>query len=165
MAIVTRAYEYADIYVSLLAYLGELATRISTKYDLPKIEVMNLDSVVDVAKLPENDIIFISDWTISVNGDTYGDYHELLIGFSVVNDLNFTRLETMYLNELMFDISRRKPFRTTIDVQKQDGKSVVGTLFFSDDYETMPITRNDSRSFKTVSVTLFSPQRLTEKGG
>ncbi|QHJ78646.1 MAG: hypothetical protein [Caudoviricetes sp.] len=165
MAIVTRDYNYADVYVSLLKYLKELALRISAKYDLPPISVMNLDSVVDVAKLPANDIIFISDWTLSVDGHSYGDYHELLIGFSVVNDLNFTRLETMYLNELMFDISKRKPFRTTIDIFKEDGTSVVGTLLFSDDYETMPITRNDSRSFKTVSVTLLSPQRLTEKGG
>lgn len=165
MAIVTRSYEYADVYVSLLKYLGDLASRISAKNKLPSLSVMNLDSVVDVAKLPPNDIIFIADWTISVEGNSYGDHHELLIGFSVVNDTNFTRLETMYLNELMFDISKRKPTRSTIDIFKQDGTSVVGTLLFSDDYETMPITRNDSRSFKTVSVTLLSPQRLTEKGG
>lgn len=164
MAIVQRAYNYADVYVSLLKYLQDLNRRISAKYGVKALTVMNLDSVVDAAKLPQNDILFISDWTLRASSDGYGDYHELLIGFSVTNDINFTRLETMYMNELMSDVARRKPNRTTIDIFKEDNSAVQGILFFSDDYETMPITRNDSRSFKTVSVVLMSPQRLNEKG-
>lgn len=166
MAIVQRSYEYADVYVSLLKYLGEVAMRVKAKYNLPNpISVINLDSVVDFAQLPANDFIFISDWTLSADGHVYGDYHEMLLGFSVINDLNFTRLETMYMNELLLDIAKRKPCRTAIDIFKENGNGVVGTLIFSDDYETMSITRNDARSFKSVSVTMLSPQRLTEKGG
>ena len=165
MAIVTRSYEYRDIYVSLLKYLGDVALRVAAKYDVPPLPVMNLDSVTDFAKLPAGDIIFVSDWTLSADGHTYGDYHEMLLGFSVVNDVNFTRLETMYMNELMLDVTRRKPCRTAIDIYKENGNGVVGTLVYSDDFETMSITRNDARSFKAVSVTMLSPQRLNEKGG
>lgn len=166
MAIVTRAYEYADVYVSLLKYLGDLGKRISAKYNLPELAVINLDSVTDFAKLPAGDFIFISDWTLMADSNVYGDYHEMLLGFSVVNDVNFTRLETIYLNELMLDIAKRKPCRTSIDIFQQDSLNIVkGVLVYSDDYETMTITRNDSRSFKAVSVTMLSPQRLNEKGG
>ena len=60
MAIVQRSYEYADVYVSLLKYLGEVAMRVKAKYNLPNpISVINLDSVVDFAQLPANDFIFI----------------------------------------------------------------------------------------------------------
>lgn len=165
MAIVERAYEYADVYVSLLKYLKELGQRISSKYNVPPLTVINLDSVTDFAKLPAGDLIFISDWTLIKDGHVYGDYHEMLLGFSVVNDVNFTRLETMYMNELMLDVARRKPCRIAIDIYKENGNGVVGTLIYSDDAETTSITRNDARSFKSVSVTLLSPQRLTEKGG
>lgn len=165
MAIVTRSYEYRDVYVSLLKYLGEVAKRIEAKYDLPPLTVVNLDSVVDFAKLPKGDLIFVSDWTLAADGQVYGDYHEMLLGFSVVNDVNFTRLETMYMNELMLDVSRRKPCRTAIDIYKENGNGVVGVLVYADDYETMSITRNDARAFKAVSVTMLSPQRLNEKGG
>ena len=165
MAIVERSYQYADIYVSLLKYINDLATRIAAKYDVPPLSAINLDSVTDFAKLPANDFIFIADWTIQRDGHVYGDYHELIIGFSVVNDVNFTKLETMYLNELMLDITKRKPCRTAIDIFKENNTGVVGTLIYSDDCETMSMTRNDSRCFKGVSVTLLSPQRLTEKGG
>lgn len=165
MAIVTRSYEYRDVYVSLLKYLGDVAKRVAAKYNLPEPTVVNLDSVVDFAKLPKGDLIFVSDWTLAADGQVYGDYHEMLLGFSVVNDVNFTRLETMYMNELMLDVSRRKPCRTAIDIYKEDGNGVVGVLVYSDDYETMSITRNDARAFKAVSVTMLSPQRLNEKGG
>lgn len=165
MAIVTRSYEYRDVYVSLLKYLGDVARRVEAKYGVPPLTVMNLDSVVDFAKLPKGDIIFVSDWTLAADGQVYGDYHEMLLGFSVVNDVNFTRLETMYMNELMLDVTRRKPCRVAIDIFKENGNGVVGVLVYSDDFETMSITRNDARAFKAVSVTMLSPQRLNEKGG
>lgn len=48
MAIVTRSYEYRDIYVSLLKYLGDVALRVAAKYDVPPLSVMNLDSVSQI---------------------------------------------------------------------------------------------------------------------
>ena len=166
MAIVKQAYEYGDVYVSILKYLSEVAARISAKYNLPKLSVINLDGYADLAKLPQGDFIFISDWTLAVDGNSYGDTHNLLIGFGVVNDPNLMKLETKYLNELMFDISRRKPCRKTVDIMKEDGTTQVGVLVFSDDYETMSPRVTSSRTLKSVMVTMLSPQRLlAETGG
>lgn len=176
MAIVKQAYEYKDVYVSLLKYLGEVAARISAKYNLPALSVINLDGYADLAKLPEGDFIFVSDWTLAVDGNSYGDTHNLLIGFGVVNDPNLMKLETKYLNELMSDVARRKPCRKTVDIMKeavttQDGTTQVGTtqvgvLVFSDDYETMSPRVTSSRTLKSVMVTMLSPQRLlAETGG
>ena len=59
MAIVQQAYEYKDVYVSLLAYLGTVAARIAAKYSIPAPTVINLDGYPDLAKLPEGDLIFV----------------------------------------------------------------------------------------------------------
>ena len=166
MAIVKQAYEYKDVYVSLIAYLNNLAQRIATKYSIDKPTVTNLDAVSDRAQLPEGDIIFITDWTLSVDGNQYGDVHNLMIGFSVINDPMLMRMETMYMNELMLDISQRKPCRKSVDIMKENGTSQVGVLVFSDDYETMSPRVSNSRTFKSVMVTMLSPQRLlAETGG
>ena len=166
MAIVKQAYEYGDVYVSLLKYLSEVAARISAKYNLPKLSVINLDGYADLAKLPQGDFIFISDWTLAVDGNSYGDTHNLLIGFGVVNDPNLMKLETKYLNELLSDVVRRKPCRKTVDIMKEDGTTQVGVLVFSDDYETMSPRVTSSRTLKSVMVTMLSPQRLlAETGG
>lgn len=166
MAIVKQAYEYGDVYVSLLKYLREVAARISAKYNLPELSVINLDGYADLAKLPQGDFIFISDWTLAVDGNSYGDTHNLLIGFGVVNDPNLMKLETKYLNELMSDVARRKPCRKTVDIMKEDGTTQVGVLVFSDDYETMSPRVTNSRTLKSVMVTMLSPQRLlAETGG
>lgn len=166
MAIVKQAYEYGDVYVSILKYLSEVAARISAKYNLPKLSVINLDGYADLAKLPQGDFIFISDWTLAVDGNSYGDTHNLLIGFGVVNDPNLMKLETKYLNELMSDVARRKPCRKTVDIMKEDGTTQVGVLVFSDDYETMSPRVTSSRTLKSVMVTMLSPQRLlAETGG
>lgn len=163
MAKVTHAYEYKDVYVSLLKYLGEVAQRIAAKYSIPAPTVCNLDSYPDMAKLPEGDIIFVADWTLEVDGNSYGDTHNLLIGFGVVNDPNLMKMETQFINELMLDLAKRKPCRTVIDIVKEDGTSAVGTLVFSDDYETMSPKVLNSKIFKSVMVTLLSPQRLIDK--
>lgn len=166
MAIVKQAYEYGDVYVSLLKYLSEVAARISAKHNLPKLSVINLDGYADLAKLPQGDFIFISDWTLAVDGNSYGDTHNLLIGFGVVNDPNLMKLETKYLNELLSDVARRKPCRKTVDIMKEDGTTQVGVLVFSDDYETMSPRVTSSRTLKSVMVTMLSPQRLlAETGG
>lgn len=166
MAIVKQAYEYRDVYVSLLKYLGEVSRRIAAKYNLPAPTVINLDGYPDLAKLPEGDCIFLSDWTLTVDGHQYGDTHNLLIGFTVINDPNLMKLETMYLNELMLDIARRKPCRKHVDIMKEDGTEQVGVLVFSDDYETMSPRISNSRTLKSVMVTMLSPQRLlAETGG
>lgn len=166
MAIVKQAYEYGDVYVSILKYLSEVAARISAKHNLPKLSVINLDGYADLAKLPQGDFIFISDWTLAVDGNSYGDTHNLLIGFGVVNDPNLMKLETKYLNELLSDVARRKPCRKTVDIMKEDGTTQVGVLVFSDDYETMSPRVTSSRTLKSVMVTMLSPQRLlAETGG
>lgn len=166
MAIVKQAYEYGDVYVSLLKYLSEVAARISAKHNLPKLSVINLDGYADLAKLPQGDFIFISDWTLAVDGNSFGDTHNLLIGFGVVNDPNLMKLETKYLNELLSDVARRKPCRKTVDIMKEDGTTQVGVLVFSDDYETMSPRVTSSRTLKSVMVTMLSPQRLlAETGG
>lgn len=166
MTIVKQAYEYGDVYVSLLKYLSEVAARISAKHNLPKLSVINLDGYADLAKLPQGDFIFISDWTLAVDGNSYGDTHNLLIGFGVVNDPNLMKLETKYLNELLSDVARRKPCRKTVDIMKEDGTTQVGVLVFSDDYETMSPRVTSSRTLKSVMVTMLSPQRLlAETGG
>ena len=160
MAIVKQAYEYKDVYVSLLAYLGNVAARIAAKYSIPAPTVINLDGYPDIAKLPAGDLIFVSDWTLTADGNSYGDYHQMLLGFSVVNDPNLMKMETMYMNELMLDIARRKPCPTHIDIMKENGTEQVGVLVFSEDYETMSPKVTNSRVFKSVMVTMLSPQRL-----
>ena len=164
MAEVVRSYEYKDVYVSLLRYLGEIAQRISTKYNIPAPTVVNLDGYPDLAKLPEGDIIFVSDWTIDVSGHQYGDTHNLMIGFGVKNDPNLMRLETQYLNELMLDVARRKPCRTAIRIFSEDSVTKQkGVFVFSDDYETLSPKIQNSMVFKACLVTLLSPQRLQAK--
>lgn len=164
MALVERSYEYKDIYVSLIAYLGELAQRISAKYGIPAPSVVNLDGYPDLAKLPKGDILFISDWTIDVSGQAYGDTHNLMIGFGVINDPLLMRMETQYLNELMLDISRRKPCRTAIRVMAENGSNQQkAVLVYSDDYQTLSPKIQNSMVFKACLVTLLSPQRLQAK--
>ena len=160
MAIVKQAYEYKDIYVSLLAYLGNVAARIGAKYSIPAPTVINLDGYPDLAKLPEGDLIFVSDWTLTSDGNVYGDYHQMLLGFSVVNDPNLMKMETKYMNELMLDIARKKPCPSRIDIMKENGTEQVGVLVFSEDYETMSPKVTNSRVFKSVLVNMLSPQRL-----
>lgn len=135
MAIVKQAYEYRDVYVSLLKYLGEVSQRIAAKYNLPAPTVINLDGYPDLAKLPKGDCIFLSDWTLTVDGCNMET--PIICGFTVINDPNLMKMETMYLNELMLDIARRKPCRKHVDIMKEDGTEQVGVLVFSDDYETM----------------------------
>ena len=49
---------------------------------------------------------------------------------------------------------------------KEDGTEQVGVLVFSDDYETMSPRISNSRTLKSVMVTMLSPQRLlAETGG
>lgn len=164
MAIVVRSYEYKDVYVSLLGYLNDLAAKISTKYGIPAPTVINLDGYPDLAKLPKGDVLFISDWTIEVTGHEYGDTHNLMIGFGVINDPTLMKMETQYLNELMLEIARRKPCRTAIRVMAESGSNQQkGVLVFSDDYQTLSPKIQNSMVFKACLVTLLSPQRLQAK--
>lgn len=161
MAIVKRAYEYKDVYVTLLGYLGDLAKRISEKHGIPAPTVINLDGYPDLAKLPEGDVIFISDWTVKVTGDAYGDIHNLMIGFGVVNDPNLMKMETKYFNELMLDVAQRKPCRTAIRIMDEaTGTVQKGVLVYADDYETLSPRIQNARVFKSTLLTLLSPQRL-----
>ena len=70
MAIVKQAYEYKDVYVSLLAYLGNVAARIAAKYSIPAPTVINLDGYPDIGKLPKGDLIFVGDWTLTAGRGT-----------------------------------------------------------------------------------------------
>lgn len=157
-----QGYEYRDIYVSLLRYLGLLSKRIAAKYNVPELTVVNLESYPDLAKLPEGDLIFISDWTLEVDGTSYGDIHDLLIGFSVVDDPMFMRMETIYMNELMRDVGQRKPCPYNIDIMDEQTNTVKGLLIFNPTFETSTVRVINSRSFKSAMVQLMSPQRLKE---
>lgn len=155
-----QGYTYADVYVSLLAYLNELSENIAQKHNVKKLTVINLEGFTDLAKLPEGDLIFISDWTMEVDGSRYGDIHDLMIGFSVVNDPNLMRLETMYMNELMLELSRRRPCRTNIPIMDNSTNTQKGLFVFNDSYETTNTRVEKSRTFKAAIIQLLSPQRL-----
>lgn len=161
-----KGYQYRDIYVSLLAYLNQLSTRIAAKYDVKPLTVVNLEAFPDFAKLPEGDLIFISDWTMEVDGNAYGDIHDLMIGFSVINDPNLMRMETIYMNELMLDVAHHGGCRTHIDIMDEQTNVQKGVLVYNTSYEVSQPRIVNSRIFKAAIVQLLSPQRLqSDKGG
>ena len=160
------SYGYGEVYASILGYLSTMADRIQVKYpELPKLSVANLDFVPDFSKLPEGDILFMTDWTMETRADSYGDIHDILFGFAVVNDINGSKLEEKYMNFLMGDVSNRNSKQhTKIPIYSQDGSQTIGFLVFSPEYYTNSPTINDSRVFRAVKVTLLSPQRLESTG-
>lgn len=159
--LVEQAYSYKDIYVSLLAYLGSVTNLIKAKHNLD-LDYINLDSFPDDAKLPDGDFMFFADWTIDVSSNRYGDRHEMMIGFCTSNDPNLMRLEAVYMNELMGQVARRKPKRVLIPIMREETNEQLGILHFADDYQTVGTRVSDARIFKSVAVTLLTPQRLME---
>ena len=158
----SRHYEYGELFNSLLRYLGDVATRIHADYpDMPKLNVVYLDSIADFATLPAGDFIFMSGWTLTADGNQYGAIHEMLLGFGVVNDINGHKLETMYMNQLMKEIAFiTTNNRTRIGIYSKDGLEQIGVLVFSTDYFTNEPRVDDSRTFRSVKVTMLSPQIL-----
>lgn len=157
-----RGYQYKEVFASLLKYLGDVADRIHAKRpDIPRPTVVYLDSYADFAKLPEGDLIFLSDWTMDVDGHEYGDKHNMLLGFAVVNDINGGKLEELYMNQLMLEIANRDSKKhTRIGIYSETGNEVIGTLVYSPYYFTNSPRVDDSRTFRSVTVTMLSPQRL-----
>lgn len=161
----TRHYTYGEVFNSLLRYLGDVATRIhALDPTLPKLSVVYLDSITDFAKLPVGDFIFLSAWTLERDGTKYGDDHNMLLGFGVTNDVNGTKLEGLYMNQLMSEIANRDSKQhTRIGIYSEiptGGVEQIGVLVFSEDFYTNEPRVDDSRTFRSVSVTMFSPQRL-----
>lgn len=158
----SRNYEYGELFNSLLRYLGDVAKRIKAKHpDLPMLNVVYLDSVTDFAKLPKGDFIFLSSWTIDCDGNRYGDKHDMLLGFCAVNDVNGSKLEAVYMNQLMKEVTYRTNSNCTqIGILSGDGSEQIGVLVYSSNYFTNAPRVDDSRTFRSVSVTMLSPQRL-----
>lgn len=158
----TRSYEYGEVFNSLLRYLGDVAQRIHLKNpELPLLSVVYLDSIPDFATLPKGDFIFLTSWTIEASGERYGDIHEMMLGFGVVNDINGTKLETIYMNQLMLEVANRDSKKhTKIAIYSKDPVEVIGLLVYSPDYFTNDPRVDDSRTFRSVKVTMLSPQRL-----
>lgn len=161
-----QSYGYGEVYASILGYLNTMADRIKLKYpELPRLTVCNLDSIPDFTKLPKGDILFLTDWTMEAYQDSYGDVHEMLLGFAAVNDINGSKLEEKYMNFLMGDIANRNAKgHTKIPIYSTDGSQTIGILVFSPTYSTNSPTINDSRVFRSVSVRMLSPQRLEATG-
>lgn len=158
----TRNYQYGEVFNSLLRYLGNVANRIhAIEPDLPKLKVVYLDSIADFAKLPDGDFIFLSGWTLNADGDGYGDIHDMLLGFAAVNDVNGYKLESIYMNQLMKEIAYiTSTDRTKIPIYSANGSEHIGILVFSTDFFTTEPRVDDSRTFRSVKVTMLSPQRL-----
>ncbi len=158
----SRHYEYGEVFNSLLKYLNGVAQRIHNKHpELPKLTVVYLDSIADFAKLPQGDFIFLSSWTMQADGNRYGDIHNMLLGFGVVNDINGSKLENIYMNQLMKEIAYRDSSKhTKVGIYSNDGLEQIGVLVFTEDYFTNDPRVDDSRTFRSVSVTMLSPQRL-----
>lgn len=158
----TRAYEYGELFNSLLRYIGDVAQRIHNKQpDMPKLSVVYLDSIADFTKLPKGDFIFLSGWTMEAFSDGYGDVHDMLLGFGVVNDVNGSKMESIYMNQLMKEIAfRNSQKHTKIGIYSEDGSEQIGILVFSPNYFTNEPRVDDSRTFRSVKVTMLSPQRL-----
>lgn len=161
-----QSYAYGEVYASLLRYLNTMADRIHHKHpEYPRLTVCYLDTIADFSKLPKGDLLFMTSWTMETSADSYGDIHEIIFGFSVVNDVNGYKLEEVYMNFLMGDVSNRNSKgHTKIPIYSRDGSQTIGILVFSPVYYTNEPTINDSRVFRSVSVTLFSPQRLESTG-
>lgn len=161
-----RSYAYGEVFASLLGYLNTMADRIKNKHpELPRVNVCYLDSIPDFAKLPEGDILFMSSWTMETSPDAYGDIHEVILGFAAVNDMNGHKLEEIYMNFLMGDVSNKNSKgHTKIPIYSRDGSQTIGILVFSPVYYTNEPAIHASRVFRSVSVTLFSPQRLEATG-
>lgn len=162
----SRNYQYAEVFQSLLRYLGKVADRIhALDTTVPRLSVVYLDSVADFTTLPKGDFIFLSGWTVDCDGNQYGDVHEMLLGFAAVNDVNGHKLESIYMNQLMKEIAFITPTkRTHIGIYSIDGLEQIGTLVFSSTFFTNAPRVDDSRTFRSVSVTMLSPQRLEAQG-
>ncbi|URG13849.1 hypothetical protein [Acinetobacter phage vB_AbaS_TCUP2199] len=157
-----RGYQYKEVFASLLKYLGDVAQRIHEKKpDIPKLTVVYLDSIADASKLPKGDFIFLSDWTMDVDGSQYGDKHNMLLGFAAVNDVNGGKLEELYMSQLISEIANRDSKKhTRIGIYSESGNEVIGTLVYSPSFFTNSPRVDDSRTFRSVTVTMMSPQRL-----
>lgn len=161
----TRHYTYGEVFQSLLRYLGDVAQRIhNLNPDLPKLSVVYLDSITDFAKLPAGDFIFLSGWTMEADGNRYGDVHTMLLGFAAVNDVNGSKLEGLYMSQLMSEIAYRDSNKhTRVGIYSEiptGGVEQIGVLVFTEDYFTNEPRVDDSRTFRSVTVTMLSPQRL-----
>lgn len=155
-----QGYEYRDVFASLLRYLGTIANRIAVNNpELPPLKVLYLDSITDFTKLPEGDHIFMADWTMQ--SSPIGDVHQVLFGFSAVNDINGSKIEEIYMNELLKDVAhKRVDAHTKIPIYSVKTLAVTGILVYSPEFSTNSPRYEDARSFRTVSVTLLSPQRI-----
>lgn len=150
--------QYKDIATSLLRYSADVADRIKRKYGFDLTPV-DFDTYGDDGVLPEGDLIGWSNWSLIQAHEDVGFSIEGGIGFSVVNDLNLTRLNMHYIDEILLDINSKCPpiniYEGAIEVEQ-----IVGHFAFSGAFEITNVTTNKGRSYKFLAVTLRSEERI-----
>lgn len=150
--------QYKDVATSLLRYSAELAERIEAKHNL-KLTAIDFDAYADDAKLPEGDLVGWTQWAIDQPQDRIGFNLTGGIGFAVVNDTNLTRLNMLYIDEILEDINSKCP---PIGIYKGNEATLikVGEFAFSGEFEITDVATQGSRSYKFFSVTLLSEQAI-----
>lgn len=148
---------YADISTSLLRYSSDVSERLKAKGF--NVTPVDFETYADMAKLPKGDLVGWTDWTIEQKHEDVCFYVHGGIGFSVINDVNLTRLNNHYIDEILKDINSECP-PINIYEGNLDSEVVKGHFVFKGEFEITAVQTDDSRSFRFVSVTLKSPQRL-----
>lgn len=150
--------EYRDIATSLLRYSADVAERLKQKYNFD-LTAVDFDAYADNAKLPSGDLVGWTQWEINQESQQVGFYLVGGIGFSVVNDTNLTRLNMYYIDEILQDINAKCP-PIPIFKGNQNVALKVGEFAFSGGFDITDVGVEGSRSYKFLTVTLLSEQRL-----
>lgn len=151
--------EYKDVYGTLLRFCSEIAEHFNPEYPM---KALCLDGVADLSKLPEGDLVGLSQWSLQEREDTAGFYCHAFFGFRTVDDDNLMRLEMEFMNYLI-GLIKTENYKIPIYKYGVQPFQRIGHLQFSEIFETLPVKQNDGSSFRMVSVTLLSPQHLLIK--
>ena len=139
---------YGDICASIMRFCADIGYQLNIEAE----NVFNFDSIHDLQRSPSADCIGYAGLEVKPDGDSDCFHVNVMIGFTVVNDINLHHLNIELMSELMLRLIPNG----RIPLFDSGNGAYVGVLLATNDYAILPERGQDGRSIKLAHFHFLS---------